>query len=145
MLGLGGSAGAASGVAGGGTPGASVDLSSLPIRAFLDQSVVPVLLQALCALVRERCVVARARVERRGLRGARVSVSAPTSRRRAPSRPAFSPRARPPNPVEWLAHYLLANNPQMAQALPQPPLQQQPPQGGGASASAATSSAILDL
>ena len=144
MLGLGGSAGAASVAAGGGTPGASVDLSSLPIRAFLDQSVVPVLLQALCALVRERCV-ARARVERRGLRGARVSFSVLTSRRRAPSRPAFSPRPRPPNPVEWLAHYLLANNPQKAQAPPQPPQQQQPPQGGGASASAATSSAILDL
>jgi hypothetical protein len=69
MLGLGGSAGAAStGGAGGGAPGASVDLSSLPIRAFLDQSVVPVLLQALCALVRERCVAGEAR----GLRSARA-------------------------------------------------------------------------
>ena len=35
---------------------AGVDVSALPIRAFLDQSVVPVLLQGLCALVRERCV-----------------------------------------------------------------------------------------
>ena len=46
-------AGAAPGGAG---AGAAVDLSSLPIRAFLDQTVVPALLNALCALVRERCV-----------------------------------------------------------------------------------------
>ena len=78
MLGLGGSAGAAStGGAGGGAPGASVDLSSLPIRAFLDQSVVPVLLQALCALVRERCVAWRgARVAWRARTCARICATA---------------------------------------------------------------------
>ena len=43
----------------------------LPIRAYLDQTVVPILLQGLSALVKER----------------------------------------PPNPVEYLANYLLKNNP----------------------------------
>lgn len=55
---------------------ARVDLNSLPIRAYLDQSVVPILLQGLSAMVKER----------------------------------------PPNPIEWLAHYLLRNNPQRAGA-----------------------------
>lgn len=31
-------------------------LQSLPIRAYLDQTVVPVLLQGLSALTKERCV-----------------------------------------------------------------------------------------
>ncbi len=56
--------------AGGGA--GKVDLSSLPIRAYLDQAVVPVLLSGLSALVKER----------------------------------------PANPIEFLANYLLANNPQ---------------------------------
>ena len=51
----GGATAASSGAAAGGS---NVDVSALPIRAFLDQSVVPVLLQGLCALVRERCVPA---------------------------------------------------------------------------------------
>lgn len=33
-----------------------INLQALPIRAFLDQTVVPVLLQGLSALVKERCV-----------------------------------------------------------------------------------------
>jgi protein dpy-30 len=33
---------------------AKVDLNSLPIRAYLDQSVVPILLQGLSSLVKER-------------------------------------------------------------------------------------------
>jgi len=45
---------------------------SLPIRAYLDQTVVPILLDGMSALVKER----------------------------------------PPNPVEWLAAYLIKNNPQ---------------------------------
>ncbi|KAG8466097.1 hypothetical protein KFE25_005667 [Diacronema lutheri] len=45
-------------------------VAQLPIRAYLDQTVVPPLLTALSALVKER----------------------------------------PPNPVEWLATYLLQNN-----------------------------------
>ena len=44
---------------------------ALPIRAYLDQTVVPLLLQGLSALVKER----------------------------------------PPNPIEYLANYLLKNNP----------------------------------
>ena len=44
---------------------------ALPIRAYLDQTVVPILLQGLSALVKER----------------------------------------PPSPVEYLANYLLKNNP----------------------------------
>lgn len=49
-----------------------MNLQSLPIRAYLDQTVVPVLLDGMSALVKER----------------------------------------PPNPVEWLAAYLIKNNPQ---------------------------------
>ena len=48
---------------------------ALPIRAYLDQTVVPILLQGLSALVKER----------------------------------------PPNPVEYLANYLLKNNPGASQ------------------------------
>lgn len=45
---------------------------NLPIRAYLDQTVVPILLDGMSELVKER----------------------------------------PPNPVEWLAAYLLKNDPQ---------------------------------
>ena len=48
---------------------------ALPIRAYLDQTVVPLLLQGLSALVKER----------------------------------------PPNPIEYLANYLLKNNPTSGQ------------------------------
>lgn len=49
-----------------------LNIQSLPIRAYLDQTVVPILLDGMAALVKER----------------------------------------PPNPVEWLATYLLKHNPQ---------------------------------
>jgi protein dpy-30 len=49
-----------------------LNLQSLPIRSYLDQTVVPILLDGMSALVKER----------------------------------------PPNPVEWLAAYLLKHNPQ---------------------------------
>jgi len=53
-----------------------LNLQALPIRAYLDQTVVPLLLDGMSALVKER----------------------------------------PPNPVEWLATYLLKHNPQNAGA-----------------------------
>lgn len=49
-----------------------VEVQALPIRAYLDQTVVPILLQGMSALVKER----------------------------------------PSNPIEWLAAYLIKNNPQ---------------------------------
>eukprot|EP00617_Octactis_speculum_P001423 CAMPEP_0185774674 /NCGR_PEP_ID=MMETSP1174-20130828/79321_1 /TAXON_ID=35687 /ORGANISM="Dictyocha speculum, Strain CCMP1381" /LENGTH=104 /DNA_ID=CAMNT_0028461973 /DNA_START=39 /DNA_END=353 /DNA_ORIENTATION=+ len=49
-----------------------MNLQALPIRAYLDETVVPILLDGMSALVKER----------------------------------------PPNPVEWLASYLVKNNPQ---------------------------------
>lgn len=49
-----------------------INLGALPIRSYLDQTVVPILLDGMSALVKER----------------------------------------PPNPVEWLAAYLLKHNPQ---------------------------------
>ena len=55
-----------------GTGSSETSLSSLPIRAYLDQTVVPILLQGMSALVKQR----------------------------------------PENPVEFLAHFLLKNNPQ---------------------------------
>ncbi|CAI5706329.1 unnamed protein product [Peronospora effusa] len=48
------------------------EVQALPIRAYLDQTVVPILLQGMSALVKER----------------------------------------PSNPIEWLASYLIKNNPQ---------------------------------
>jgi protein dpy-30 len=51
-----------------------LDLATVPIRQYLDQTVVPTLLQGLSALVKER----------------------------------------PPNPVEYLATFLLQNNPDNA-------------------------------
>jgi protein dpy-30 len=53
-------------------------MQSLPIRAYLEQTVVPLLLQGMAALVKER----------------------------------------PPNPVEYLAAYLLKHNPQGPSDLP---------------------------
>ena len=49
-----------------------LNAQTLPIRSYLDQTVVPILLQGMSALVKER----------------------------------------PPNPIEWLAAYLIKNNPQ---------------------------------
>jgi protein dpy-30 len=37
---------------------AQVDPQSLPIRAYLDQTVVPILLQGMSQLVKDRCVSA---------------------------------------------------------------------------------------
>lgn len=51
-----------------------VNVQSLPIRAYLDQTVVPILLDGMSQLVQER----------------------------------------PGNPIEWLAAYLIKNNPQKA-------------------------------
>jgi len=36
-----------------------VDLQSLPTRAYLDQTVVPILLQGMSALAKERCEIHR--------------------------------------------------------------------------------------
>mmetsp|Transcript_17161 Transcript_17161/g.16487 ORF Transcript_17161/g.16487 Transcript_17161/m.16487 type:complete len:89 (+) Transcript_17161:285-551(+) len=52
-----------------------LNLQALPIRAYLDQTVVPLLLDGMSALVKER----------------------------------------PPNPIEWLAAYLLKHDPQRSQ------------------------------
>ncbi|KAA0146117.1 hypothetical protein FNF31_07861 [Cafeteria roenbergensis] len=53
------------------TETADLDTAVLPVRAYLDRTVVPLLLQGLAQLAKER----------------------------------------PPHPVEYLAHYLLQNNP----------------------------------
>merc|ERR1711862_610594 len=53
-----------------------VNLQNLSIRAYLDQTVVPILLDGMSELVKER----------------------------------------PPNPIEWLASYLLRHNPQKSQS-----------------------------
>ncbi|CAD8048435.1 unnamed protein product [Paramecium primaurelia] len=51
-------------------------LQSLPIRNYLDQTVVPILLQAMTEVA----------------------------------------KVRPPNPIEFIANYLMQNNPEKAQA-----------------------------
>ena len=60
----------------------TMHVQSLPIRAYLDTTVVPILLDGMSALVKER----------------------------------------PPNPVEWLAAYLIKNNPQGRTTPPGPTL-----------------------
>jgi protein dpy-30 len=72
-----------------------MNLQTAPIRTYLDSTVVPVLLQGLSALVKERCA------------------HPPAARPRA-ERSSFFARLcdfRPANPVEYLAAYLLQNNP----------------------------------
>merc|ERR1719232_2263365 len=66
---------AASAAAMSGMP-SQVNLQNLSIRAYLDQTVVPILLDGMSELVKER----------------------------------------PPNPIEWLASYLLRHNPQKSQS-----------------------------
>ena len=110
-----------------------LNLQTAPIRTYLDSTVVPVLLQGLSALVKERCVPRRFRFEFRFSRVAARSLAA----RLCPSLlgpcfalapvvntlsltavlcPLLSSRRslntrRPPNPTEYLATYLLQNNP----------------------------------
>lgn len=71
---------------------AKVELGSLPIRAYLDQTVVPILLQGMSQLVKERWV---------GVPGGAAKAA----------RDVYCSRRRPANPVEFLAHYLIKNNP----------------------------------
>lgn len=75
-----------------------MDVNALPIRAYLDQTVVPLLLQGITALVAERCDF---------LKKLLVNLL----------RFIFF---RPANPVEYLAAYLLKHNPQRSDQ-PQPP------------------------
>ena len=81
-----------------------MNLQTAPIRTYLDSTVVPVLLQARAARPR------RARPP-----GAHPTRAAPASR--SPGRPCSQGlsalvKERPPNPVEYLATFLLQNNPQ---------------------------------
>lgn len=71
-----------------------VDLQALPTRAYLDQTVVPILLQGLSVLAKDRWVVrpGPARVPA-GLIDLLVC-------------------SRPPNPIEYLAAFLLKNKSQ---------------------------------
>ena len=82
-----------------------LNLQSLPIRSYLDQTVVPLMLQGLSALVKERYVHPA------------LSAVLPVV---SPSLPPsvgtclllFLSLRSPPDPVEWLAQYMLKNNPQ---------------------------------
>ena len=109
-----------------------LNLQTAPIRTYLDSTVVPVLLQGLSALVKERCVPRRFRFEFRFSRVAARSLAARLSTRHCVarvllfvnslshnrcalpsslvSRRSLNTR-RPPNPTEYLATYLLQNNP----------------------------------
>ena len=112
-----------------------LNLQTAPIRTYLDSTVVPVLLQGLSALVKERCVprhfgwnflflgtLARGAPLYPSLRGPCFALG--TCRQHSLSPTAalcpllFSRRSlntrRPPNPTEYLATYLLQNNPDKA-------------------------------
>ena len=112
-----------------------LNLQTAPIRTYLDSTVVPVLLQGLSALVKERCVPRhfgwnflflgwrRARSQRASLPViawpvfALAHLSSTLSHQplcsalfSRLSRRSLNTR-RPPNPTEYLATYLLQNNP----------------------------------
>ena len=110
-----------------------LNLQTAPIRTYLDSTVVPVLLQGLSALVKERCVPRhfgwnfvflgwrRARSQRASLPihcVARVLLSRVNTLSQPLCSALFSRLSRrspntrrPPNPTEYLATYLLQNNP----------------------------------
>ena len=109
-----------------------LNLQTAPIRTYLDSTVVPVLLQGLSALVKERCAprafsFGAARVAplsplsfgappRRSLLRPRGRTRTPSLITPAPlshlcSRASTMRARRPPNPTEYLATYLLQNNP----------------------------------
>lgn len=103
-----------------------INLQALPIRQYLDQTVVPLLLQALSALVKERCVPppSPAAISAPFLRGCRCEGATPAFHvdSRARPRPRCDPcvlasalsllprYSRPADPVEYVAAYLLKNN-----------------------------------
>ena len=110
-----------------------LNLQTAPIRTYLDSTVVPVLLQGLSALVKERCVPRRFRLEFPFSRVVARSLAARLSTRHCVARVLLSRvntlsqplcsalfsrlsrrslnTRRPPNPTEYLATYLLQNNP----------------------------------
>ena len=75
-----------------------MNLQTAPIRTYLDSTVVPVLLQGLSALVKERCA-----------RATCPPLLLPRGTAKVHTRAV--PRGRPANPVEYLATFLLQNNP----------------------------------
>jgi hypothetical protein len=102
-----------------------LDLNSLPVRSYLDQTVVPLLLQGMNQLVcvtapvahpllhwqaalvagKPVCVCARAC-------GCVVAVALGSLRASpCPSLPPSCSKERPANPVEWLGTFLLRNDP----------------------------------
>lgn len=76
-----------------------VDLQALPTRAYLDQTVVPILLQGLSVLAKDRWDGPRT--------GLSVLAGAGSSHL-----PALLLCSRPPNPIEYLAAFLLKNKSQ---------------------------------
>lgn len=73
-----------------------VDLQALPTRAYLDQTVVPILLQGLSVLAKDRWG--------RGRAGPGPGLGAGSA--------AVLVCSRPPNPIEYLAAFLLKNKAQ---------------------------------
>lgn len=73
-----------------------VDLQALPTRAYLDQTVVPILLQGLSVLAKDRWG--------RGRAGPGPGLDAGSA--------AVLVCSRPPNPIEYLAAFLLKNKAQ---------------------------------
>lgn len=71
-----------------------VDLQALPTRAYLDQTVVPILLQGLSVLAKDRW----------GRAGPGPGLDAGSA--------AVLVCSRPPNPIEYLAAFLLKNKAQ---------------------------------
>uniref|UniRef100_A0A3Q2P1W1 Dpy-30 histone methyltransferase complex regulatory subunit n=1 Tax=Fundulus heteroclitus TaxID=8078 RepID=A0A3Q2P1W1_FUNHE len=91
-----------------------VDLQALPTRAYLDQTVVPILLQGLSVLAKERWVPPR--VSSHGAASCHVTVARPIRGSvNVPSCADSEPLSfllRPPNPIEYLAAFLLKNKSQ---------------------------------
>ena len=73
-----------------------INLQALPIRQYLDQTVVPLLLQALSALVKERCVLLPSPAAISALFSPR---SPPRGRDPSAPRGHHDPAATPPRPL----------------------------------------------
>jgi hypothetical protein len=90
-----------------------MNLQTAPIRTYLDSTVVPVLLQGLSALVKERCVNLHPTTSRVLL--ARECLGAVAIRKPYALTPLRCDPGRPPNPTEYLATFLLQHDPQKQQ------------------------------
>ena len=91
-----------------------MNLQTAPIRTYLDSTVVPVLLQGLSALVKERCAMPMPTHAPRLAQLLRACMLLDFARL-FDVYSHFLVLHRPPNPTEFLATFLLQHDPQKQQ------------------------------